>query len=338
MMSRSFVIAIAVAGMASLPVHAQDATVTMGKQFAAASPLAWEVQDAAHPTLGKIRFAFVKNLVETPVGNAKVYSRAYVSCDPTRKKIAIELTNTTAPDDPGGLKPKVMPRLVCSRLAKPTDTTPIREELLAPRWEASKIGDVLAHSLTAFPLRECVSIEVLQEVELPKGWAKATTPVTFEITPYTKELDEIFTTCGEVSAYAPPPTAVAKAPEKAAPVAPPKAASAPVKTAAAPVKPATTPPPPPPPAPAPTPAPTPASTPAPKAAQVPEGFQQARVVASSKTNVRAGPTLQSSVVVTLDPGMPVLAQKAEGDWWHVKTAVGGKAIEGYVRQDRLVFK
>jgi len=312
-MSRWIAASIWLGCLASLSVHAQDATVAMGKQRAAASPLEWDVQEAAHPKLGKIRFAYLKNLVETPVGNMKVYSRAYVSCDASRKKIAIELTNTTAPDDSSGLKPKTLPRLVCSRLATQADTTPIREELLAPRWEVNKIGDVLAHSLTAFPLRECVSIEVVQDVELPKGWSKASAPVTFDITPYNKELDDIFATCGEVSAYAQPATSVAKAPPPVPvapvkPVPPPKVAQAP------------------------TPEP-----PAPKATTS-EGWRQARVTAASRTNVRSGPTVQSTLVVVLDPGMPVLAQKAEGDWWRVRTTSAGKIIEGYVRQDRLVFK
>ena len=71
---------------------------------------------------------------------------------------------------------------------------------------------------------------------------------------------------------------------------------------------------------------------------MPEGWQQARVTTTSRTNVRSGPTVQSSLVVMLDPGMPVLAQKAEGDWWRVRATTGGKTFEGYVRQDRLVFK
>jgi hypothetical protein len=284
-MTRWIAVSMGVGCIVSLPLLAQDATVTLGKQFAAASPLEWEVQEAAHPKLGKIRFAYLKNLVETPVGNAKVYSRAYLS----------------------------------------NDTTPIKEELLAPRWEVSKIGDVLAHSLTAFPLRECVSIEVLEDVELPKGWAQPSAAVTFEITPYNKQLDEIFASCGEVSAYAQPSTSIAKAPAKAAAPAKTPPPAPPKQVAQAPA-PATTPPPPPPPA------------AAPKAATPSDGWQQARAVATGRTNVRAGPTLQSGLVVQLDPGMPVLAQKAEADWWRVKTAVGGKTVEGYVRQDRLVFK
>ena len=300
--------------VASLSVHAQDATVALGKQRAAASPLEWEVQEASHPKLGKIRFAYIKNLIETPVGNMKVYSRAYLSCDPSRRKIAIELTNTISPDDAEGLRPKTLPRLVCSRLPGPSDTSPIREELLAPRWEVSKIGDVLAHSLTAFPLRECFSIDVIQDVELPRGWSKPSAAVTFELTPYGKELDEIFATCGEVSAYAQPATTVAKAPAPA-PAAPSKQAAkaAPPKAAE------------------PLPPPKPEAT-------MPDGWQQARVTAASRTNVRAGTTVQSSLVVVLDPGMPVLVQKAEGDWWRVRTTSGGKPVEGYVRQDRLVFK
>lgn len=313
--------------LASLTVHAQDPTVTLGKQRAAASPLEWEVQEAGHPKLGKIRFAYIKNLIVTPVGSMKVYSRAYVSCDASRRKIAIELTNTISPDDTDGLKPKTMPRLVCSRLPAPNDTTPVREELLAPRWEVSKIGDVLAHSLTAFPLRECFSIDVIQDVELPRGWSKPSAAVTFELTPYGKELDDIFKTCGEVSAYAQPATTVAKAPAPApaapskqgAKAAPPKAPEAPPTVAQAP-------------------APAPAPAPPPPNAATPDGWRQARVTAASRTNVRSGPTVQSSLVVVLDPGMPVLAQKAEGDWWRVRATTGGKTFEGYVRQDRLVFK
>jgi len=319
-MIRWIAVSIGMGCFASLPVQAQDATVALGKEHAAASPLQWEVQEASHPKLGKIRFAYIKNLVETPVGNMKVYSRAYVSCDPSRRKIAIELTNTVSPEDAEGLRPKTMPRLICSRLPTPKDTVPVREELLAPRWEVSKIGDVLAHSLTAFPLRECVSIDVVQDVELPKGWSKVSAPVTFEITPYGKELDEIFATCGEVSAYAQPATTVAKAPAPA-PAAPSKQA---VKPEPVPPKVAQVPPPAP-----------PASAPA---AAMPDGWRQARVTTSSRTNVRAGPTIQSSLVVVLDPGMPVLAQKAEGDWWRVRTTSGGKTVEGFVRQDRLVFK
>jgi len=151
--------------------------------------------------------------------------------------------------------------------------------------------------------------------------------VTFEITPYNKQLDEIFASCGEVSAYAQPATAVAKAPAAAGkPAAPAKAPSpAPPKQVAQAPAPATTPPSPPIPAPA-------------QKAATSDGWQQARAVATGRTNVRAGPTLQSGLVVQLDPGMPLLAQKAEADWWRVRTAIGGKTIEGYVRQDRLVFK
>jgi len=308
-MSRWIAASIWMGCFATLSVHAQDATVVLGKQRAAASPLEWEVQEANHPKLGKIRFAYIKNLIETPVGSMKVYSRAYVSCDANRRKIAIELTNTISPEDADGLKPKTLPRLVCSRLPTPNNGTPVREELLAPRWEVSKIGDVLAHSLTAFPLRECFSIDVVQDVELPRGWSKPSAAVTFELTPYGKELDEIFATCGEVSAYAQPSTAVAKAPAAVAATPAPPAKS------------------------------TPPAKPAPEAAPTtPDGWRQARAVPTGRSNLRSGPTLQSPVSAQLDPGMPVLAQKAEGDWWRVRTSSGGKPVEGYVRQDRLVFK
>jgi Bacterial SH3 domain len=161
-------------------------------------------------------------------------------------------------------------------------------------------------------LRECVSIGVVQEVVLPPGWAKKTARIEFEITPYNRELDSIFVTCGELSAYAP-----------AAP-ATPAIASAPITTSIASAPAATAAPP----------APVTRSTPA-REAGVP--WQSARVLASGKTNVRAGPTLQSAVIVQLYPGAIVLVQRTDNEWWRAKPS-RGTAFEGYIRQDRLVFK
>ena len=85
-----------------LPVHSENPAASLGKQRAASSRLEWEIREAGHPILGNIRFAFLKSPVETPVGNAKVFSRAYLSCQRASRKLAIELTNTSAPsaDDP----------------------------------------------------------------------------------------------------------------------------------------------------------------------------------------------------------------------------------------------
>jgi hypothetical protein len=276
-----------------LPAQSQDLSASLGKQRAASSRIDWEIREAGHPTLGNIRFAFIKNAVETPAGNAKVFSRAYVSCQKGTGKFAIELTNTTSPDDAGGLQPGTMPRLVCNRPNAPGDEKLVQEELWAD-WEVSKIGDALARGFRAFPLRECVSIGVVQEVVLPPGWAKKSARVEFEITPYSRELDSIFVTCGEVSAYAP------------------AAGPTPV-TASAPATP-----------------PAPARAPAVQ-------WRTTRTTSKGKTNVRSAPTLQSAVVIELAPGAVVLVERASGEWWRAKASKGA-AFEGYIRQDRLVFK
>lgn len=66
-------------------------------------------------------------------------------------------------------------------------------------------------------------------------------------------------------------------------------------------------------------------------------WQTARVLPSGRTNVRAGPSLQSAIVVELDPGAIVLVQKTASEWWRAKPSAGA-AYDGYIRQDRLVFK
>lgn len=286
------------------PLHAQDKTVAAGKQRAAASRLEWDVREAGHPTLGNIRFAVLKTPVETQAGSAKIFSRVYLSCQKTSGKLAIELSNTTAADDPGGLRPAAMPRLVCNRLE---NAKLVQEDLLAD-WEVSNIGDALTRGFRPFPLRECVAIGIEQEVELPKGSAQKSARIEFEITPYSRELDSVFVTCGEVSAYAPGApgsTSMAVAAPAGAPV---------TKTPSAP-------------APAPAPVPVAAAG----------SWQEARTISSGKTNVRSGPTLQSAVVVRLYPGAVILVQRAGDEWWRVKPSKG-TAFEGYVRQDRLVTK
>lgn len=279
--------------LAVLPAHSEDAAAFLGKQRAASSRLEWQVSESGHPTLGNIRFAFLKSPVETPVGNAKVFSRAYLSCQKGARKLAVELTNTTALDDPGGLQPATMPRLVCHRPTDPGGEKVVQEELLA-NWEVSKIGDALARGFRAFPLRECASIGVVQEVALPAGWAKKTAQVEFEILPYNRELDSIFATCGETSAYAP-----------AAPATPAVAS-------------------------------TPAARSTPQRETGP-AWRTARTTSRGKTNVRSAPTTQSGVVIELDPGAVILVQRTSGEWWRAKASKGA-AFEGYIRQDRLVFK
>ncbi len=266
--------------LAVLPAHSEDAAASLGKQRAVDSRLEWETREADHPTLGDIRFAVLRSAVETPVGNAKIFSRAYLSCQKASRRFAIELTNTSAADDKGGLRPLTLPRLVCNRIAAPGDQKLLQEDLLA-NWEVSEIGDALASGFRAFPLRECVSIGVVQEVALPKGWAQKSARVEFEIEPYNRDLDAVFVACGERSAYAP-----------VAPVA---------------------------------------------RSSMGAPWQQARVLSIGKTNVRAGPKIQSALVTQLDPGAIILVQSVGSEWWRAK-AWSGAAFEGYIRQDRLVFK
>lgn len=303
-----------------VPAHGEEASATLGKQRAAGSRVEWEIREAGHPSLGNIRYAYIKKPVETPVGSSKVFSRAYVSCQRNTGRFAIELSNSKAPADPEGMQPATLPRLVCSRPGGGANSPLVQEELLAS-WEVNeKLGDALARGFRAFPLRECASIRVEQEVTLPPGWAQKTARVEFDIHPYGRELDAIFVSCGEVSAYAPGSApAIASAPAKVAVATPPPA----------PAKPAVI---------APAPAPK-AAPPAPVAVPVAApGWRTAKTLATGRTNLRAGPDTNASVIVMLPPGVAVLVQQvAGGEWWQAKSP-GGARFEGYIRQDRLDFK
>lgn len=162
--------------------------------------LAWQIGEGAHPTLGSIRFASPKTPITTPVGSATISSRAYVSCERSSGKIAIELAHATAPDDPGGLQPKTLPVLTCHMRAAGKR---LSQAELPARWAISEIGDVLARGFLPAALRQCVSIDVVQDVKLPAGWARDSARVRFAIDPYGKELDSIFVTCGAEAAWKP---------------------------------------------------------------------------------------------------------------------------------------
>ena len=331
---------LAASAAAALPAHPQDPAAVLGIQRAAASKLEWEIREAGHPSLGNIRFAYLKRPVETQVGNSTVYSRAYFSCQRGRGMFAIELASATAPASPDGLQPAHLPRLTCHRH---DGAQVVQEELLAT-WEVNeKLGDAITKGLRAFPLRECASIRVEQEVTLPAGWSRKTAKVEFDLVPYARELDAIFVTCGERSAYGPtvPAPAVAAAPATSAPPAAtarvtPSTAMAPPATVSArlPSVPAT-------PSPAPSqPAraaePAPATQPAPTADS---SWRSARAIPTGMTNLRAAPTLQSAIVVQLFPGAVVQVQHASADWWRARTKTPqGKVVEGYIREDRLNFK
>jgi len=306
--------------------NAQDVnpSATLGKQRAAASKLEWEVREAGHPVLGNIRFAVMRQPVETVVGGQKVFSRAYLSCLKGTRVLAIELTNQIAPDDRKGLRQNKDPRLVCTRPDTPGSDKLVQEDLLA-NWDPNELGDMLSKGFRAFPLRECVSIHVVEEVALPAGWSQKSTRVEFDITPYTRQLDEVFVACGDVSAYSSPapapakPVAVAAAPAPApkTPPPPPPAAKQPVA-----VKPAP-----------PAPLPAASTVPAP-----PEGWLRARALSTGgKTNVRSAPNLGASIVIQLDPSTPVFVEKTATEWWKARSA-SGPLWEGFIRQDRLAFR
>ena len=229
----------------------------------------WQTGEGAHPRLGPIRFAFIRDAVVTPVGNRSAYSLLYFSCERNTSTIAIELASAVARDDPGGLHPKVMPALLCEG-----------RRPLPVRWQVNELGDALARGLPPSQVRACSSIRVVQELALPRGWERESVRVEMELRPSSPELASILHTCGADAAPAP--------------------------------------------ALSPSPAPAP-------------GWRHARTVASGNTNLRERPNLHSKVVAQLPPDIMVLAQPAEGDWWLVKSP-GRARFEGYIRQDRLVFK
>ena len=225
--------------------------------------------------------------VEARVGAASVFMHAMVACDPGTRRMAIELVNTRS-QEPGarsqgaGLAPAAAPVLLCSRPIAPWDAKLVQEELSAT-WEFDKeSGTALARNLRPFPLHECVVIRAEQVVTLPGG-AKAR--VDFDILPYGRELDAIFTACGERSAYA---TAETNA----------------------------------------SPPPAPRAEPA---------WRRARVTGAGKTNVRAGPSLQSAVVAQVPAGSVVMVQSTDSGWFRAK-ATRGSGFTGYIREDRLALE
>ena len=365
---RAAALLIAGACVVAIPAHAQNPSAALGVQRAAASPLEWEIRgETVHPVLGGVRYATLKRPIETQVGNLKIYSRATLACQRGAQKLAIEVSNSTAPEELAGLKPASPPRLTCSRPIEPWDQKLVQEDLFA-NWTVISSGEAVTDGFRPFPLRECVSIRVEQEVALSPGYVQKTAKVVFDILPYNRQLDAIFVSCNDVSAYesSPPDTTVAAAPRPtaspAAP-APPKLASiskpepAPVAKSQPPpiAKPEPAPvakPQPPPvakPEPVPVakpepvaiakPEPVPAAKPAPAVVTGPDAasWKMARANFNGKTNVRAGPTLQSAIVTHLDPGAVVLVQPTGNDWWRAKPSKGS-AWEGYIREDRLVFK
>ena len=166
------------------------------------SPLVWEVRDGMHPRLGHIKVAVPSASVVTPVGREKILSLVFFSCEKSKGQLAIELANAAASDARSGLYPKQMPKLFCN----PRSTAP-RSEIKAT-WFVSEIGDAMARGFPPSTLRRCASIDVEQDLALPRGWAAETKRVEIELIPYKKELDEVISTCaaGPMVADAPPAT------------------------------------------------------------------------------------------------------------------------------------
>jgi SH3 domain-containing protein len=278
------------------------------------SPLLWEVREGNHPRMGPITVAVPEQSVVTPVGKEKILSLVFFSCEKTAGRIAIELANAAESDARSGLYPKQMPKLFCN----PRSSAP-RTELPAT-WYVSEIGDALARGLAPSDLRRCASIEIQQDIALPRGWGPETQRVDIEVIPYKKELDAVLATCAvaqphlraEAPKAAPAPMPAAAPPPKAAPMLPTPAPPVP-KLAAV---------------------PAPAKTPAPVEAP----WRTVHVVATGgRTNVRASPTTDSPIVIALDAGAVVQVQPTGTDWWRARSA-NGAGFAGYIRQDRLLLR
>lgn len=324
----AFLAACAAAAPAS-----DESLVTAGKQRAAQSTTRWEVRDVVHPKLGPIKVAIALNALTMQGKGDKIVSSVYVSCEKAAHAIAIELVNAPSSDYTRGLPPKALPRLSCigANGAKSD---------VAAKWEPNELGDVMARGIAPAALRRCASIEILQNVTLPAGWSRDSQAFSVEVAPYGRELDEVFGECGEAMVYAAALPANRAQPPAAAPESTQPPPNLPVNRAQAPA-------PPPEPAPKqsapPQAAPVQAAAPARSASPPPAppaadgGWQRARTVAKGKSNVRASRSLDSAVVTALPPGMPVLVQPGEGDWWGVKPR-SGSAFHGYLRRDRFVLE
>jgi hypothetical protein len=283
--------------MSSIASYGEEAVVALGKQRATQSTLQWDVRDARHPRMGTIKVAVPRNSIVTPVRNQKIVSLVFFSCEKTAETIAIELANASESDARGGLGPVDLPRLICNS-PRPGGGAVLVKSDLAATWEISEVGDTLARGLSPSALRRCASIDVLQNVALPPGWPQGNQRIVIELIPYSRELDSVFSACGEPTAFAsseqPLPSSLPVARSEAATKTDPSARNADVS------------------------------------------WKPARTTAKGRTNVRASPSLDSAVVAQLNPHERVLVQPTSTEWWKAKPRTG-TAFSGYIRQDRLVF-
>ena len=289
---------------ASMPSHCEDPVASIGKQRAAGSATEWDVRDVSHPLMGPIKAAVQRRSVVTAAGSAKVLSLAFVPCQKRTGKIAIELANATEGDARGGLGPVDLPRLVCNS-PRPQGNGALAKSDLAASWEISSLGDTLARGLSPAALRKCTTIDVLQNVALPAASTVKSQKIAMELTPYGRELDAIFTACGETTAFAPEEQRAPAVPQVAR-VEPPPKFEAPPKSDHG-------------------------------ARSGDAQWRPARTIAKGRTNIRAADNLNSPVVTQLPPGVKILVQETSAEWWKVKS--GGRAtFSGYIRRDRVVFE
>jgi len=255
--------------------------------------------------MGPIKVAISLDAHISYIGTAKIVSTAYLSCEKSTGKIAIEIANARSIDLESGLKAKEAPHLACLGVAPPGESPP--RTRIAATWEANDLGDMLTRGLSPSALRACVGIEVSEKIALPAALGRDVEPVTFEIPTYARGPDAIFAACGEPSAYAPAAPVVAQAPAPAAPaVAPPAAAP-------------------------------PAAPPRVQPKAAPESaWKRAHTLAKGRSNIRKAPSISSPVVAQLPPGVKILVEEDVDDWWHVKSPSGAR-FEGFIRRDRFTL-
>lgn len=294
---------VCAACLAGAPSWGADSTVALGRQRAAASKVAWEVKEIVHPVLGPIVFASRKVAITTVVGKETIVSQAYVSCQKGYGKIAIELSNALASNPTGGLKPRVMPRLTCYS-PDPKVSGALTMGDMDLKWTANDLGDVMARGISPADLRRCISIDVLEDLLVPAGASRQSQQVLMEFLPYDAAMEAVAAACSGGAAKG-RSTAIAAAPPRA-----PAPAAAPANAATGIVK-------------------------RPVAADA--SWRPAHTISAGRSNVRAGPAVNTHLVTTVPAGTKVLVQKAKGDWWKVKPRTGSR-YGGYIREDRLVLE